>query len=273
MTRVSSNSNVNSKASVKKAATDAGAAAKPSAAQTNSGAQQAAASKAEDDKPKDDKKDAWQENVAFTADQDSKIKELKAANKSWKEIATAIDLDHKYLTQLKNRFKEIKDTPAETSQSWVENKPKPIVSFASNPLPTTAEIGTQTDDFLARDSSRHHDSSPRRDSVLYRDVSRKRSSSSHHYGHVLSDSRRESRSRHHATAAVSGRRFAPAEVSFMIWDLVETGPLTECFQMALISEVVKEDEKFLFLRLCESFFGRTSRRIHPEDLREVLKIQ
>lgn len=49
----------------------------------------------------------WETNDAFTAEQDAKLKEMKAENKTWKDIAAALGMEHNQISKLKTRYKEI----------------------------------------------------------------------------------------------------------------------------------------------------------------------
>lgn len=81
--------------------------------------------KKEEDKPaatdnnNDEKKDA---DAGFTAEQDAKLKEMKAENKTWKQIADALCVKPNEIFKLKARFKELQSAGANGGEAKTEDK-------------------------------------------------------------------------------------------------------------------------------------------------------
>jgi len=222
---------------------------------------------------------ATTETVTFTAAEDAKLQEMKATNKSWKDIMAELNRTKHDLTI---RWKEINSQPAEDSKqteakpvqvekqvppqdkkvtirATEETKAAPAAKevVASTAAPAAKDTGACLKCLVRERKCRHSSASSSSSSTLSTSTLSSRHRHRRHRGHCAKDDEGED----------LRRMSIPALLNLLQQDaeFLSPGELKDLYELA------QEDEGDKWLRVASRFFDLTGRRVHEEDVREKVE--
>ena len=173
-------------------------------------------------------------DAPFTAEEDAKLKELKAEGKTWAQIVNEMGRPKKAITV---RWNEIKnaggDAGAEGKKDGGEKK------------------GGKGDKAGAEDNNKKADKQEKKankkDKTDNKPAEEKRAPSK--------------------AGSISGGS-GQARFTMNEWMTLQEDDLFSFGELQCLSELMMRDERHRWMRIASAFFDKTGRRIHPEDIRE-----
>lgn len=175
-----------------------------------------------------------QKDEAFTAEEDDKLKSMKADSKTWKEIAAEMKRPQ---NQLKARFKELNKNEGADGNEVKDKGAKAKQSQANKQSGANAKNKSQDQQNKAADQKN--------------DVKRKNKGE----GNAGK-----------ATGAIHGNgeaRFTMGE-----WLTLQEDDFFSFGELQCLSELLVRDDGQKWLRIASSFYNKTGRRVHPDDIKE-----
>lgn len=178
----------------------------------------------------------------FTPEEDEKIKEMKAEQKSWKEI---VDVVGRNQGVLKKHWKEIDpskggegDAPAKQDEGGKKNEGSKKGGKGDKAK------GGEDNDKQADKKSGKKDKKDKAD----KEAAEKKAPSNKAPSNIGSNGQ---------------ARFTMNE-----WMTLQEDDIFSFGELQCLSELMMRDERQRWTRIASAFFDKTGRRIHPEDIRE-----
>ncbi|OQO12251.1 hypothetical protein B0A48_02892 [Cryoendolithus antarcticus] len=178
-------------------------------------------------------------DVPWTADEDAKIKAMKAEGKTWKEIATELN---RAKGQVSARFREIntEEGAGNTNGQAKDNAQK-------NGNDANKQSGDQNNDNAANKGG----------------GKKGKKDKSANDNNAKQDKKQNDKKSQPSKLAAEDARFTMAD-----WQTLQEDDLFSFGELQCLSEIIAKDPEMSWPRIAARFFDITGRRVHADDVRE-----
>jgi len=191
------------------------------------------------------------EDKEWTAEEDAKLKEMKAQNKTWKEIEGEMGRP-KY--QLQARFKQIKDT---NDGGEADKKKDNGGDKADKKKDKGGEKADKKKDEGGIDKAGGGGEGNKQDKQEKKSKQEKKQ-----------EKKQATKEATGAKAASKSGSRRETKFTMQEWTTLQEDELFTFGELQLLTELVKRDQDLFWLRIAANFYDKTGRRVHPDDVRE-----
>ncbi|KAI7228103.1 hypothetical protein KC330_g8078 [Hortaea werneckii] len=199
----------------------------------------------------------------FSAEEDAKLKELKDANTSWKDIAEQMN---RQTQELKTRWGQIKPTI---------NEQKPQQQGKGNAKGTQNQQSNQQGKKGGKPQTKEQEEA----AAKKREERQKRREEAENPVSLAPapapstkpapfPSNPQNPTPGSIRAAATGAGRDETRFSLSEWLTLQSDSLFTISELQFLSEIIMRDQNQTWLRIASLFYDRTGRKVHPEDIRE-----
>ncbi|KAK5120496.1 hypothetical protein LTR85_006151 [Meristemomyces frigidus] len=214
------------------------------------------------------------EEAEWTADEDAKLKALKADNTPWKQIAEEMSRPQ---YQLKARFKEIKDTDGGDEKKDDDGGKKGGDGGGKKNKNKNKGGGGGGDEGEGKKGGGEGKKNKQKgDSKQNQTAEEKKAAGMKIAAEKKAAAAKEKEKKHAAEKAPSKagstrstpRNGGEAKFTMNEWMTLQEDSLFSFGELQCLSELILRDQNQTWLRIAAAFYDKTGRRVHPEDIRE-----
>ncbi|KAK4547269.1 hypothetical protein LTR36_000924 [Oleoguttula mirabilis] len=216
------------------------------------------------------------DGVTWTAEEDARLKALKAENKSWKEI---IEEMGRPKHELVARFKEIKDTDAGEEQKDGAGKKggeggkkdkNKGGGGANDDGGGTKNDGEGKGKKNKKGDKQQQQTAEEKKAAGLKIAAEKKKEKEEAEKKAAADDKKKTSQRSSGGKAASAAGSGKGEARFTMgeWMTLQEDSLFSFGELQCLSELIMRDQNQTWLRIAAAFYDKTGRRVHPDDIRE-----